>query len=87
MGQQCAGQQGRSPGRRSAAIDGGAASPHHQATLAAPAGSPVQQALVAAQPFYHRFLRPPYQGPRPYRGRAYHPYQRAPVATQGHGHG
>ena len=30
---------------------------------------------------------PPYQGQRPYQGRAYHPYQRAPVATQGHGRG
>ena len=49
-------------GRHSAAVDGGAASPHGWATVAPPAGSPVQQVLVAAQPFYHRFPRPPYQG-------------------------
>ena len=48
---------------------------------------PVQQTPAAAQAFYHGFPCPPYQGPRPYRGRAYHPYQRAPGATQSRGHG
>ena len=65
-------------------MDGGATSPHHRAIVAQPPGSPVQQAPVAAQPFYHRFPRPPYQDQRPYQGRTYHPYQRGPVAAQGH---
>ena len=87
MGRQRSGRQGRSPGRCSAAMDGCAASPRHPTVNAQPAGSPVQQAPVAAQPFYHGFPRPPYQGQRPYQGRAYHPYQCAPVPTQGRGHG
>ena len=37
-----AGRQGRSPGRRSTAGDGGAASPRCQAIVPPPAGSPVQ---------------------------------------------
>ena len=61
VGRQRAGQQGHSPGRCSAAVDGGAASPRRQAIVVPPAGSPVQQAPVAAQPFYQGFPRPPYQ--------------------------
>ena len=55
--------------------------------MAPPAGSPAQQIPVAAQPFYHGFPHRPYQGQQPYQGRAYHPYQHAPVAAQGHDHG
>ena len=87
MGRQRAGRQGRSPGRRYAAVDGGAASPHCRATVAPPMGSPAQQSPVAAQPFNRGFPCPPYQGQWPYQGRAYHPYQCALVAAQGRGHG
>ena len=59
VGRQRARRQGRSPGRCSAAMDGGAASPRRRVIVAQPAGSPVQQAPVAAQPFYRRgFLVP-----------------------------
>ena len=81
------GRQGRSPGRQYPGGDGGAASPRRQAPGAPPAVPPAQQAPVAAQAFYRGFSRPPYQGPRPYQGRAYHPYQRAPGAAQGRGRG
>ena len=87
MGRQRSGRQGRSPGRRSAAMDGGAASPRRRTVSAQPAGPPVQPAPVAAQPFYRGFPRPTYQGQRPDQGRAYHPYQRAPVSAQGCGRG
>ena len=87
VGRQHPGRQGRSPGRRSAAMDGGAASPHRRTVRAQPAGPPVQPAPVATQPFYCSFPRPTYQGQRPYQGRAYHPYQRAPASAQGCGHG
>ena len=87
VGRQCAGRQGRSPGRRSAAMDGGAASPRRQTVSAQPAGSPVQPAPVTTQPFYRGFPRPSYQGQRPYQGRTYHPYQCATVSAQGHGRG
>ena len=87
VGRQCYGRQGHSPGRRSTAMDGGAASPCHRTVSAQPAGPPVQTVQVAAQPFYHGFPRPTYQGQRPFQGRAYHPYQCAPVSAQGHGRG
>ena len=48
---------------------------------------PAQQAPAAAQAFCRGFPHPPYQGQRPYQGRAFHPYQRAPGAAQGCGHG
>ena len=87
VGRQHSGRQGRSPGRHSAAMDGGAASPRRRAVNAQPAGPPVQPAPVAAQPFYRGFSRPSYQGQRPYQGCTYHPYQRAPVSAQGRGRG
>ena len=62
MGHQRSGRQGRSPGRRSATMDGGAASPRRRTVSAQPAGPPVLPAPVAAQPFYHGFPRPTYQG-------------------------
>ena len=57
VGCQRSGRQGRSPGRRSAAMDGGAASPRRPTVSAQPAGPPVQPAPVAAQPFYCGFPR------------------------------
>ena len=85
---QRSGRQGRSSGRRAAAMDGGVASPRRRATGAQPVGSPGQQVAVAAPPFYRGFPRPPPQpGQRPYQGRPYHPYQRAPIAAPGRGRG
>ena len=85
---QRSGRQGRSSGRRAAAMDGGVASPRRPATGAQPVGSPGQQVAVAAPPFYRGFPRPPPQpGQRPYQGRPYHPYQRAPIAAPGRGRG
>ena len=62
MDHQCSGQQGCSPGRRSATMDGGAASPRRRTVSGQPAGPPVQPAPVAAQPFYRGFPCPTYQG-------------------------
>ena len=87
MGRQCTGCQGRSSGHRYPAGDGGAASPRRRAPGAPPVVPPAQQAPAAAQAFYGGIPRPPYQGPRPYQGRAYHPYQCAPGAAQGRGRG
>ena len=87
VGRQRSGRQGRSPGHRSAAMDGGAASPRRRPGSAQPTIPPVQPAPIAAQPFYRGFPRPTYQGQQPYHGCAYHPYQRAPVSAQGRGRG
>ena len=66
MGRQRFVRQGRSPGRCSAAMDGGAAATRRRTVSTQPVGSPVQPATVAAQPFYCGSLRPPYQGQQPY---------------------
>ena len=90
VGRQRTGRQGRSPGRRYPAGDGGAASPHCQSSGTPFAVPLAQQAPAAAQAFYRGFPRPPYQGQHPYQGQAYHPYhpyQRAPGAAQGCGRG
>ena len=87
VARRCSGREGHSSGRRASAMDGGVASPCRRTASAQPEGPPVQQAAVAAQPFYHGFPHPPQQGQRPYQGHPYHPYQRAPVAYPGHGQG
>ena len=62
MGHHHAGCQGRSQGCRYATVDGGSTALHCWTAMARPTVPPAQQALVAAQPFYHGFPRPPYQG-------------------------
>ena len=87
VGHQCTRRQGRSPGRRYPAGDGGPAFPCRRSSVTPPAVPPAQQAPAAAQAVYRGFPRPPYQGQRPYQGRAYHPYQCAPGAAWGRGRG
>ena len=87
MGRQRTGCQGRSPGHRYPAGDGGPAFPCRRSSATPSAVPPAQQAPAAAQAVYRGFPHPPYQGQCPYQGRAYHPYQRAPGAARGRGCG
>ena len=65
VGRQRTGRQGRSPGCRYAAGDGGPAFPCHRSSGSPPTVPPAQLAPAAAQAVYHGFPRPPYQGQCP----------------------
>ena len=83
------GQSRRSPNRRRVPGSAGPPSTRYRASGAVPpvplSASPAQGGPPAP---FRGFVRPPYQGQRPYgRGQPYHPYSRAPVPGRGRGRG